>query len=157
VPKAYLICGFLGSGKTTFAKRLETQETALRLTHDEWMVQLYGRNPPAEKFSEYASRVSRLQESIWLRWLELGGNVVLDLNFWSRSHRDRTRELVATRRADSVLYYLTCSENTARQRVARRTEKADSLVISDETFNVLQHRWEEPQQDEDFSLISTEP
>lgn len=39
-PKAFLIHGFLGAGKTTFAKRLEEEEKALRFTHDEWMSQL---------------------------------------------------------------------------------------------------------------------
>ena len=40
----HLICGQAGSGKTTYAKQLETHLNAFRFTKDEWMVSLYGRH-----------------------------------------------------------------------------------------------------------------
>jgi predicted kinase len=54
--------GFLGTGKTTLAKRLERDLRAVRFTHDEWMSALYGSDPPAEQFSEYYARVAALME-----------------------------------------------------------------------------------------------
>ena len=84
VATAHLIHGYLGAGKTTFARRLERDLPALRFTHDDWMVCLYGRDPPTELFSDYAARVSDQIDAIWPRCLELGLDVVLDLNFWTR-------------------------------------------------------------------------
>jgi predicted kinase len=33
-PIVYLICGFIGAGKTTFAKKLEEKTGAVRITKD---------------------------------------------------------------------------------------------------------------------------
>src|SRR2546421_108333 len=49
----HLIHGFLGSGKTTFARQLEESLPAIRFTHDEWMSRIYGEDPPVERFAEY--------------------------------------------------------------------------------------------------------
>jgi predicted kinase len=56
--KAHLIHGYLGAGKTTFARRLEQELRAIRFTHDEWMSRLYGDDPSADMFPEYAERIS---------------------------------------------------------------------------------------------------
>jgi len=45
----YLLVGLPGSGKTTKAKQLEVEASALRLTLDEWMIPLFGRNDQAER------------------------------------------------------------------------------------------------------------
>lgn len=50
IPAIHLICGFIGFGKTTYAKRLEQELPAVRFTHDEIMCARYGRSP--EDFPE---------------------------------------------------------------------------------------------------------
>jgi len=37
-PIVYVICGFIGAGKTTFAKKLEEKTGAVRITKDEWSI-----------------------------------------------------------------------------------------------------------------------
>ena len=44
----YLIVGLPGAGKTTKARQLEAEASALRLTPDEWKKTLFGRNDPAK-------------------------------------------------------------------------------------------------------------
>jgi predicted kinase len=88
---AHLIHGYLGAGKTTFARRLEKDLPAVRFTHDEWMARLYGDDPPVDEFPAVYGRVSEQIDKLWPRCLELGLDVVLDLNFWSRRQRDETR------------------------------------------------------------------
>ena len=44
-PAIYLMCGFLGFGKTTAAKKLEQELPAIRFTHDEIMLKKFGRTP----------------------------------------------------------------------------------------------------------------
>ena len=39
--------GLPGTGKTTAARRIEAEHQALRLTKDEWVKALYGRDNPA--------------------------------------------------------------------------------------------------------------
>jgi len=69
----YLIVGLPGAGKTTKARQLEVQASALRLTPDEWMKTLFGRNDPA-------TRDALEGRLIWiaLRALQLHTNVILD-------------------------------------------------------------------------------
>ena len=71
MPTAHLIHGFLGAGKTTFARQLECNIPAIRFAHDEWVTHFYGNNPPAEHFADFCRRVSEQVEEIWLRCLEL--------------------------------------------------------------------------------------
>jgi predicted kinase len=89
MPTAHLVFGFLGSGKTTLAKRLELQHNAIRFTPDEWMVRLFGEAPPVETFQGRAASILDIMQPIWIRCLSLGLNVVLDYGFWSRNERDR--------------------------------------------------------------------
>src|ERR1051326_6891057 len=44
-----LMVGLPGAGKTTRAKELAAAHRALRLTPDEWMIQLFGRPQPGGK------------------------------------------------------------------------------------------------------------
>ena len=142
-PLAFLLHGYLGVGKTTLARRLETEHAAIRFTHDEWMRALYGNDPPEAFFADYAGRVSRLIEATWTRCLELGLNVVLDFGFWSRSERDRTRALIAQLGGECRLYRLTCLDEIARRRIEGRNEDLDaSLFIAPATYDALKARFE---------------
>jgi hypothetical protein len=101
---AFLIHGYLGAGKTTLARRLEVERAAIRFTHDEWMRSLYGDDPPETRFLESAKRVSGVMETVWTRCVALKMNVVLEFGFWTRSERERVRDLVASLGGNSVLY-----------------------------------------------------
>ena len=78
----HLLCGFIGAGKTTFAKSLERDHSAVLFSHDEWVVKLYGRNPPGEHFRTYYHRVEDLIWQLASRFLALGQDVVLDHGYW---------------------------------------------------------------------------
>lgn len=55
-----LLCGLPGSGKTTYARRLEERGT-LRLSSDDWMVPLFGHHMPREVFNERLAVIRQLQ------------------------------------------------------------------------------------------------
>ena len=154
MPTAHLICGPLGSGKTTFARRLEAEISALRFTHDEWMVVLYGQDPPLGRFSDYFQRVTLLINSIWPRCLESGLDVILDLNFWRRDQRDEVRGMVAAHDGTSTLYWLGCQKEIAWDRVKRRNANSTDLYIAPETFESLWPQIEPLGPDEDHVVIS---
>src|SRR5215469_11632313 len=104
MPAAHLIYGYLGAGKTTFARQLERNIPAIRFSHDEWMVRLYGDDPPIEQFAIFYWRIHEQVEEIWLRCLELGLDVVLDFGFWTRQERDETRAKIIALGAEARLY-----------------------------------------------------
>lgn len=153
MPTAHLVFGFIGSGKTTLAKRLELQHSAVRFTPDEWMARLFGEDPPADTFQDRAAAILDLMQLVWVRCLSLGLDVVLDYGFWSRAERNRVRAAVEGIGAAPVLWAVSCSDDEARKRIAIRNEAAhQSLYIASATFDLLKARVEPLDLDEPHSV-----
>lgn len=156
-PTAHLIHGYLGAGKTTFARRLATETGAVRYSPDALMVARHGHDPPERHFWSYFDAIAAEVEAEWPRTLATGQSVVLDFGFWTRARRDLARSRAAAVGARARLYCVRCSEETARQRCrARNQDPGDSLFIADATFDTLKARFEPLAPDEPFELVDTE-
>src|SRR3954469_24854235 len=129
-PTLFLTVGLPCVGKTTAARRIEVEEQALRLTKDEWVKALYGREnpPPAQDVIE-----GRLVE-IGLRALELGINVVIDYGLWGRDERSALRQAAADRGALVELRYFELDPAEQRSRLDQRQVEAPHTTwpMSDE-------------------------
>lgn len=148
---AHLLFGFLGSGKTSFARRLEAAHRAVRFTPDEWMARLFGDDPPEETFPEMAGAILELLEPLWTRCLTLGLDVVLDYGFWRRKERDEVRAIVERLGATACLYRLECPDHEALRRIDARNRADDrSLYIAPATYDALRHRFEPLDADEAY-------
>ena len=148
---AHLLFGYLGSGKTTFARRLEVEHKAVRFTPDEWMARLFGDDPPEETFPEKAEAILELLEPLWTRCLTLGLDVVLDYGFWRRKERDQVRAVVERIGANACLYRLECPDDEARRRIEARNQADDrGLYIAPATYDALRRRFEPLDADEAF-------
>ena len=155
MPTAHLICGYIGSGKTTFALQLEADTGATRFTHDEWMVKRYGVNPPADRFRQYYEDVST---DIWeeaLASLARGQDIILDFGFWKRADRDEARVRLSA--YDVRLYVVACDLETAWLRVQERNNKLGSehLLIERNTFETLLQQVDPIGQDEEVILVDS--
>ena len=155
---AHLIHGFVGSGKTTYATKLERELPALRFSIDEWITQLYGQNPPSDKFDEYHRRATSVIWQVSTQALLLGQNVILDFGFWSRSSRDDARDRVEEVGAKSILYSVICSNDVMKARTLARTEKMPegALYIDETMLEALHLRFEPVSADEPHNVIRTD-
>src|SRR5262245_52493419 len=90
-----MICGPLGAGKTTLARRLAEEHRALRFSLDEWVTQLFASEVPDPMvFEWWAEHCRRCSERIWSicgQVLVKGVDVVLDFGFPNAAHRDEYR------------------------------------------------------------------
>jgi predicted kinase len=158
MPTAHLIYGYIGAGKTTFAKKLEHDAAAVRFSADEWVTTLYG-DDEAELGRDLETIMNRLlaaMEPVWSRCLTLGLDVILDMGFWSRTHRDATRQRVEASGAVSRLYHVRCDDEVAWRRVERRNDNpSGSIRMVRNTFDVLKARVEPLGQDEPHIVIET--
>ena len=156
MPTAYLICGYIGVGKTTLAKQLEKTLAAVRFTQDEWMYHIYGNYPDEITFKENYTRINQLINQVWPRCFELGLDVILDLNFWTRASRDETRAKAAALGGDSTLIFLNCKLELAWSRIQKRNENLENgIFVSQKIFETSAHNLKKPQDDEDFLNLHT--
>ena len=155
-PIAHIIIGFIGAGKTTFARQLEKETGAIRFTKDEWMVRLFGNTPPKDKFEDYDNKMASLATDMALECLKSGINVIIDEGFWVKEQRDEIREKVKNARAIPKLYYLEVPFEIMKARTLKRTENppVDSFTIDEESFNDYWKFFQPPGEDEEFQLIN---
>ena len=119
-PTLFLTVGLPGTGKTTAARRIEAEHGALRLTKDEWMKALYGRDNPASASDVIEGRLIQ----IGMRALELGISVVFDFGLWSRDERSALRQLAADVGAAVVICYVELTPAEQRRRLDQRLAEA---------------------------------
>jgi len=121
MPTLYLTCGLPGSGKTSLAKIIEHEASALRLTGDDWMHMLYpGLSTAEAETGPYRNRVESLQWQITLRAIRLQCNVVVDWGVWSRQERDACRTEARANGARVVLCVRDVPLEELWDRVSRR-------------------------------------
>lgn len=148
----HLICGFIGFGKTTYAKRLEHELQAIRFTHDEIMVERYGRLP-----DDFACKYKLVDDFIKEETAKLvsnGKSVILDYGFWSRDVRRNYYEW-ALKLTDKVYFHsIVCDLDIAKQRVLKRSQENNSeLFIDEDCFNALLSKYEPLVEDEGYPII----
>ena len=156
-PIAYVICGFIGAGKTTFARKLEKETKAIRITKDEWIIKIFGNKITSDKnFERYDKNITELATDIAFEILKSGGDVILDEGFWVKSQRDDIKKKILNIGAKPILYYVECPVEKMRERVIDRskTPPLDSFEINEEMFDKYLKYWEPPIVEEDILLVT---
>ncbi len=152
----YLICGFIGAGKTTFAKKLEEKTGAVRIVKDEWSIRLIGNDPTIDGYAEWDRKIIDLSRDVAFNLAEKGIDVIMDEGFWEKETRDEMRRRIAAIGAKAVMYYLDTPIETIRERVVGRNNSPtkESFKISREMLDNYLKDWQAPTEDEDYILAS---
>lgn len=132
----HLMVGLPFSGKTTLAKKLEYEQSAIRLTPDEWQIGLFGQDAMEP---EHDTRHNFIESMLWKiasRALELGTNVILDFGFWAREEREDFRLRAKLLGASSEVHFLDVPEEELLRRLAVRNSQAsrECFHISEESM-----------------------
>ena len=154
---AYVICGFIGAGKTTFARRLEKQTGAIRVTKDEWIIKIFGNKITSDKnFAVFDKNITELARDIAFKILRAGKDVIIDEGFWVKSQRDDIKKKIINVGAKPIFYYVECSINKMKERVIDRSKNppTDSFEINEEMFDKYLKYWEPPKKEEGILLAS---
>ena len=93
-PTVYLLCGFIGAGKTTFARELETRTGAMRITKDEWLIRLIGNDPTIDGYADYDHKIIELSRDVAFQLVAKGIDVILDEGFWAKDERALLRRRI---------------------------------------------------------------
>jgi predicted kinase len=151
-PIVYLLCGFIGAGKTTFAKKLEEKTGAVRITKDEWSISLIGNDPTIDGYAQWDTKIIKLSRNVAFQLAEKGIDVIIDEGFWEKETRDKMKRRIEAIGAKEVLYYLDTPIETIRERVLERNTKItkESFKISREMLDNYLKDWEPPTEDEGY-------
>ena len=146
----HLMVGLPCSGKTTLAKKLERELSALRLTTDEWHVRLFGQDAEAP---EHDARHTLIEGLLWKtasRALVLGTNVILDFGFWAREEREDYRLRARQLGASSEVHFLDVPEEELMRRLAARNsqDSQESFHIPEEAMSPWIAFFQRPTPDE---------
>lgn len=98
----FLLVGLPGSGKSTLASLMERERGALVLSADEWMSRIVRDGWDAKR----RVTVQEVQFELALKFLRLGGDVVLDFGLNHRRERDRYPARATASGAETKTIYL---------------------------------------------------
>lgn len=147
-----LCCGKISCGKSTFAKRLETERGVFPFSADEWMLHFYGEPPEREVFETGLGRCKEMIYRLSERLLGRGQDVVLDFGFWQREERERVRARFEALGHVVQLVYFPIEE--ARQLAFLQCRQAggagEHYVFDAGTVAVLNAMFECPAKEESF-------
>lgn len=148
----HLICGPIGSGKTTLANNLSNKYGAVKFSEDEWLNNLFIPdapegllNEPMEIIGAWASeKYNRSREQIWQvcdQLLAKNISIILDGASANKEQRDIIRKKAKNHKVGFQLHYINAENSTRKERVKLRNKnKGDtySIEVSDQMFNYME-------------------
>ncbi|MEC0091113.1 AAA family ATPase [Paenibacillus macquariensis] len=154
----YMLCGKVGSGKSTYAKTLKERHQAMILSCDDLMLSLF-----EEELGDQHQRILRKSSAYLYHLAEelvsIGVNVVLDFGYWSRKERTEVRRHFSSKGITTELHYINTPDIQIQQQLHRRNQdiaNRQSTVyhIDDEMRQYFDSKFDEPTEDEISARIT---
>ena len=154
-PTVHILCGFIGAGKTTFARKLEASTGAVRITKDEWLIRLIGNDPSIAGYADIDGRICGLSRDLAFQLAARGIDVIIDEGVWQKEQRALLRQRSEDVGARAVVHFLDTPVEVMRARVVRRNlnPAPDSFRISADMWDGYLRFWEPPGEDEGCILV----
>ncbi len=151
-PVLYLFCGLPGTGKTTYAKSLES-ENCRRYSLDEFFLAKYkGQELTPEQFNTAEQDIKDNLKSQISENLRLGKSVILDYGLWKKVERDSYKQFAEENGAEWKLMYFKVPKEVQLSRLTdRETER--NHKITPELLSIFVGRFEEPKDEGEEIII----
>ncbi|MBN8808088.1 MAG: ATP-binding protein [Sphingomonas sp.] len=153
----HVLCGKIGAGKSTLAKRLAAETGAIVIGEDHWLSTLY----PAEiaDLADYIRASERLRRAIASLIVELltrGQDVVLDFPANTVVGRAWMLGLAQDAGVPATLHFLDPPDDVCRARMhARNASGEHPYQVDDATFDTFGAHFVVPVAEEGFVIVRT--
>jgi predicted kinase len=144
-----MMCGVAGSGKTTFAQKLEKEGFA-RLSIDEDIWATHGRfgvDYPEDNYDSYLEESELKLRGELINLIQAKQHVVVDFSFWQRQRRNDYKQLIEEYGGVWELIFLKVGPDELRQRLLIRSERFDAnaaFTITEDTLTRFLSGFETP-------------
>ena len=154
-PTLYLICGKIGAGKSTLAKKLASRPATLLISEDHWTSNLFADE--LETIEDYSRLSARLRAAIGPHIVDILRqrlSVVLDFPANTVKNRDWMRSLIADAQVAHELYLLDISDEVCKQRLRQRNASGEHpFQVTDTEYEQFTLYFVPPSPAEAFNLI----
>ena len=140
--KIYLICGFLGAGKTTFATQLAKEKNAVHLNPDEWCLKLFSKEEYEENWDRCFDKTLDILWDKIAEYARANKSVVFDMGFWPKQSRMEAKRKAEHLGIEAVLYYIYTSDAVSKERISKRSGAIAEYNLKH--FDEVKKRFEEP-------------
>ncbi|MEC5145303.1 ATP-binding protein [Chitinophaga sp. 212800010-3] len=153
------MCGLSGSGKTTFAKKLEGYNFQ-RLSIDEEIWNNYGKFGIDYTEKEYKKLSSLAEKALLIQFLSLlksKRNIVVDFSFWQKEKRNKFKQIVETNYGKWFLIYMNPSISVIKARLKIRNKNFEAnaaFPITNSILNKYLSSFQIPEQENQFEITS---
>ncbi|GAB3535126.1 P-loop nucleotide/nucleoside kinase family protein [Photobacterium alginatilyticum] len=151
----FLLTGKVACGKTTYARKKQSEENCLFLSLDEMVLNIFGDNPTREQIDSSDEGCCNYLQTLALKILQTGTNVYLDWGFWKQEERERVRQFFESKGHVVYLYYFDIPLDIRLSRNAKRNNSDDtnSFKIEDKDVALFDSFYETPTEDECDQII----
>lgn len=155
MPTLYLLCGKIGAGKSTLARRLASRPSTILISEDHWTSTLFADQlKTIEDYQRLSARLRAAMAPHIVDILRQGLSVVLD--FPANTVRQRTwmRSLIAETGMTHELHHLDVPDAVCKQRLRQRNASGEhQFQVSDAEFEQFTAHFVPPGADEGFNVI----
>ena len=144
----FLICGLPEAGKTTLAKKLESEKRANRLCADDWILAIL---KDRDDISERNRLRDPMEQLLWREaqaLLKLGVNVILENGFWSREERDSYSDIGKNLGAKVKLHFVDAPFDVLWERVGKRNSNLEEFQMTKKEMEDAHRAFQPPTEEE---------
>ena len=154
-PTLYLLCGKIGAGKSTLARRLAARPGTLLISEDHWTSTLYADDlKTIEDYTRYSARLRAAMAPHIVAILGQGLSVVLDFPANTVRQREWMRALIAEAQVPHEFHLLEVPDEICRQRLHERNRSGTHpFQVSDAEFDQFTRYFVPPRPDEGFNVV----
>lgn len=153
-PVLHLMSGKIASGKSTLAKSLAADRSAILMSEDHWLSRLYpDQIKSVTDYVRLARQLRAVVGPLVIDVLNAGVTVVLDFPANTPEDRQWLRGLADSAEASHCVHYIEVDDDTCRGRLHLRNGRADhEFAATDAEFDLITGYFRAPDEDEGLRI-----